>query len=62
MQLDDFDYDLPDELIAQFPPASRSGSRLLTLDGNSGLLSDRQFLELPDLVGRQICWCLIIPR
>ena len=51
MQLDDFDYDLPDELIAQFPPASRSGSRLLTLDGNSGLLSDRQFLELPDLVG-----------
>ena len=50
MQLDDFDYDLPDELIAQFPAASRSGSRLLTLDGNSGALADCQFVDFPDLV------------
>lgn len=50
MQLEDFDYDLPDELIAQFPAAARSGSRLLTLDGNDGELADRMFVDLPSLV------------
>lgn len=50
MQLEDFDYDLPDELIAQFPAAVRSGSRLLTLDGKSGALLDRQFDDLSELV------------
>ncbi|MEN9456792.1 MAG: hypothetical protein RL210_2311 [Pseudomonadota bacterium] len=52
MQLEDFDYDLPDELIAQFPAMARSGSRLLTLDGNSGALADRQFVDLPELVAQ----------
>ncbi|MFJ1300990.1 tRNA preQ1(34) S-adenosylmethionine ribosyltransferase-isomerase QueA [Pseudomonadota bacterium AL_CKDN230030165-1A_HGKHYDSX7] len=43
----DFDYDLPDELIAQTPAARRDGSRLLHLDAGSQL-HDRQF---PDLAG-----------
>ncbi|AFT71942.1 S-adenosylmethionine:tRNA ribosyltransferase-isomerase [Alloalcanivorax dieselolei B5] len=33
MQVDDFDFDLPDELIARYPPAQRRDARLLTLTG-----------------------------
>ena len=50
MRLDDFDYKLPQELIAQFPPGERGASRLLHLDGRTGALSDRQFRDLVDLV------------
>ena len=50
MKLADFDYELPRELIAQFPAASRSASRLLHLDGGSGELRDRRFSDLPQLV------------
>jgi S-adenosylmethionine:tRNA ribosyltransferase-isomerase len=46
----DFTYDLPDELIAQQPLAERSASRLLTLDGATGALADRQIRDLPGLV------------
>ena len=51
MLLDDFDYELPQELIAQQPPAERGASRLLHLDGKSGVLADRQFREIADLAG-----------
>jgi len=50
MRLDDFDYQLPQELIAQFPPAERGASRLLHLDGGTGTLSDRQFRDIVELV------------
>jgi len=46
----DFNYELPEELIAQQPLAERSASRLLTLDGATGALADRQIRELPQLV------------
>ena len=46
----DFAYELPDELIAQKPLATRSASRLLVLDGRSGHLDDRAFTDLPTLV------------
>jgi S-adenosylmethionine:tRNA ribosyltransferase-isomerase len=46
----DFHYDLPEELIAQAPLAERSASRLLTLDGATGALADRQFRDLPALL------------
>jgi S-adenosylmethionine:tRNA ribosyltransferase-isomerase len=45
----DFTYDLPEELIAQQPLAERSASRLLTLDGATGALADRQMRDLPEL-------------
>ncbi len=45
----DFDYDLPPELIAQSPAATRAGSRLLHLDG-AGQLHDRQFAQLGELL------------
>lgn len=50
MKLSDFDYELPPALIAQYPAAERSASRLLHLDGNNGELADRRFRDLPDLV------------
>lgn len=48
MQRQDFDYVLPDELIARTPAVERRGSRLLCLDGPSGLLEHRQFPDLLD--------------
>ncbi len=48
MQLSDFDYELPDELIAQAPLASRRGSRLMHLDGVSGTISNYRFEDLVD--------------
>ena len=43
----EFRYDLPPELIAQYPLEARTASRLLCLDRSSGEVSDRRF---PDLV------------
>jgi len=50
MRRSDFAYDLPDELIAQRPPARRTGSRLLRMHGDTGALEDRLFLDLPGLL------------
>ncbi|MEG0200368.1 MAG: S-adenosylmethionine:tRNA ribosyltransferase-isomerase, partial [Comamonas sp.] len=46
--LSDFDFDLPEALIAQHPTAIRSASRLL--DGRNTPPTDRIFRELPDLL------------
>lgn len=46
--LSDFDFTLPDELIAQHPAAERSASRLL--DGRDDIPVDRRFAELPGLL------------
>ena len=46
--LADFDFDLPDALIAQHPTAERSASRLL--DGSGALPLDRVFRDLPSLL------------
>ncbi len=50
MKLSDFHYELPQELIAQFPPVKRGDSRLLCLDGNSGELRDSHFSSFIDLL------------
>ena len=47
MRTQDFDFFLPDALIAQHPTNARNASRLLHLDGNSGQLNDKQFIDLP---------------
>ncbi len=46
----DYDFALPEELIAQSPPSERSGARMLTLDRRSGALADRRFTDLPSLL------------
>ena len=50
MQRSDFHFDLPDELIAQYPLERRGDSRLLCLKRNSDELDDRLFADLPDLL------------
>lgn len=47
MRLEDFDYELPGELIAQHPPPRREDSRLLVLDRTVGALHDQRFTDLP---------------
>ena len=46
MRVDEFDYALPEELIAQHPAAQRRASRLLRLDGGTGILRDLNFADL----------------
>lgn len=48
MRTDDFDYDLPQELIAQEPAAVRDACRLLKMDRATGALEDRIFRDIGD--------------
>lgn len=50
MNVSDFHFDLPDELIARYPLPERSASRLLTLDGLNGAIEHRRFNDLPSLL------------
>ena len=50
MKLSDFHFDLPEELIALYPPAKRTDSRLLCLNKANGELAHRQFPDLLDLI------------
>lgn len=50
MRVSEFDYALPEELIAQRPAPERTASRLLRLDAASGRLEDLAFADLPGLV------------
>lgn len=48
MDVNEFDYDLPEELIAQDPIKDRSSSRLLVIDRRSGDISHRIFRDILD--------------
>ena len=50
MKTSDFDYALPEELIAQHPAPERTASRLLHLDGATGAIEDLGFDQLPRLL------------
>ena len=52
MQTKDFDFYLPEHLIAQHPTTERNASRLLRLDGKTGALADEQFLNLPNFLAK----------
>ena len=47
MKTSDFDFQLPEELIAQTPLERRDASRLLTLDRESGAVGHHHFYDLP---------------
>jgi S-adenosylmethionine:tRNA ribosyltransferase-isomerase len=53
MKISDFDYDLPDELIAQEPADERDASRMLVVDRRRGVWQDSHFLELPSLLNEK---------
>jgi S-adenosylmethionine:tRNA ribosyltransferase-isomerase len=50
MKTQDFDFYLPDALIAQHPTHQRNASRLLHLTGSTGQLQDKLFIDLPSLI------------
>lgn len=50
MRLNDFNFDLPLELIARYPLAKRSASRLLCLTGESGAIAHQQFQDITRLI------------
>jgi S-adenosylmethionine:tRNA ribosyltransferase-isomerase len=58
MKLSEFDYDLPEELIAQEPPAERDAARMLVLDRAAGTFEDRHFRELPAFLRAGDCLVL----
>jgi len=58
MDLAAFDYDLPEELIAQEPLADRASSRMLVVRRAEGRCEDRAFRELPQFLGPGDCLVL----
>ena len=50
LTLDEFDYDLPEELIAQTPLKDRQSCRLLCLDKNSGEIEHKHFYDILDML------------
>lgn len=46
----DFHFELPDDLIARYPADHRSASRLLCLEGETGMFQDRMFTDLVELL------------
>ncbi len=58
MKTSDFFYDLPQELIAQTPLERRDGSRLLTLDKETGAIAHHHFFDLPQFLRPGDCLVL----
>ena len=48
---EDFNYDLPEELIASMPRKDRDGSRMMVIDRATGKISCRTFGDFKDYIG-----------
>jgi S-adenosylmethionine:tRNA ribosyltransferase-isomerase len=51
MKLSDFDFPLPERLVAQHPAPERDSSQMMVVWSKSGKREDRKFRELPDILG-----------
>ena len=58
MKTSDFDFQLPEELIAQTPLERRDASRLLTLDKRTGAVGHHRFYDLPQFLRPGDCLVL----
>lgn len=58
MDVKDFDYDLPEELIAQDPLEDRSSSRLMVLDKKTGDIEHKIFRDVVDYLQPGDCLVL----
>ena len=58
MKTSDFNYELPQELIAQTPLEKRDESRLMCLDKETGAISHQHFYELPEFLKPGDCLIL----
>ena len=54
MKTDDFDFYLPDELIAQHPIEKRDSSRMMVVDRNTGDIEHKHFSDIIDFKIRSI--------
>lgn len=52
MKVEDFDFDLPEELIAQTPLLDRTSSRLMVLDKESGEIKDQHFTDITSYLNK----------
>ena len=48
MKLKDFDYELPEELIAQIPEQKRENSKMMVLDKNAKTIEHKHFYDITD--------------
>ena len=55
MNVSDFNFDLPEELIAQDPLEDRSASRLLVLDKNTGEIEHKGFRDITSYLKKGDC-------
>ena len=58
MKTNDFYYELPEELIAQYPIKNREESRLLILDKESGNVEHKKFKDIIDYLNEGDCLVL----
>ena len=58
MRIDDFDYELPEELIAQVPLEQRDSCRLMVLDRSKKTVEHRHFYDILDYVNPGDCLVL----
>jgi S-adenosylmethionine:tRNA ribosyltransferase-isomerase len=58
VRVDEFDYKLPEELIAQQPLAERDGGRMLVVDRATGTWEDRMFRDFPSYINEGDCLVL----
>lgn len=58
MRIDDFDYELPEKLISQYPAERRDQSRLMVLDRSANTIAHRHFYDLPDFIRAGDCLVL----
>ena len=50
MKITDFDFELPESLIAKYPSEKRSASRMLHLTGKTGEVEHKNFINIVDLL------------
>jgi S-adenosylmethionine:tRNA ribosyltransferase-isomerase len=50
MKITDFDFDLPEHLIAKYPAPERTASRMLSLNGNDGSVEHKQFVDIVSML------------
>ena len=58
MRIEDFDYELPEELIAQVPLGQRDSCRLMVLDRSKKTVEHRHFYDILDYVNPRDCLVL----
>ena len=62
MHINDFDYNLPEELIAQFPADKRDHSRLMVVDRSTAVLSTGIFMIFSNISKQVTAWYSTIPE